>query len=276
MKKQMITISETILQRNSLFWPGQGSLAIEDDRKNIFIGVGIAVFDKLSTAVPFDIIGFMLSAEFIKRRIPNSHVFLLIADQHAWLANNLSKTKARKFSTLMFNVVGKIIKSLKLKSWTVIMASNLFSDEKSLSYENLEIRDINHFFHNHQVGVKIGWKFNTGSTAHKTDEQHFDAKLNKINLNSVFVRPAETFNNEKPQESPYICTDQNSRIVLSANEHVVEKMVKINEIIDKNRFQAVQNHLRRITILFEMLLGDFPPKTPLEEKIKMIFDKIFN
>lgn len=276
MKKQMITISETLLQKNSLFWPGQRSLVIADNRKNIFIGVGIAVFDKFSTAIPFDIIGFMLSAEFIKRQIPNSHVFLLIADQHAWLANNLSKIKARKVSNLMFNVVSKIIKSLELEGWTIFMASNLFPDEKSMSYEKLEIRDINHFFHNHQAGVKIGWKFNTGSTAHKTDEQYFDAKLNKISLNSVFVRPAETFNSEKPQESPYICTDQNFRIVLSVNEHVVEKIAKINEIIDKNRFQAVQNHLRRITILFEMLLGDFPSKTHLEKKVEMILDKIFN
>jgi hypothetical protein len=84
------------LALNPLFWPNQGSFIVSENMPNIFIGCGIATKTQISQAVPFDIIGFLLSAEFIKRQIPKSQVCLLIADQHAWLANNFNRDYAKQ------------------------------------------------------------------------------------------------------------------------------------------------------------------------------------
>lgn len=281
-----IIVAEKILNLNPLFWPGQGNLVIKNKKKNIFLGVGIANPQKLSSSVPFDLVGFILSAEFIKRNIPNTKVFMLIADQHAWLVNKINKDQSKKVASALLSVINDMIKAFKLQNWQVFLASDVFPTDShsaswrigmtrktNLSYEELEKRDVLNFFNNHDTGIKIGWQFSSGNSAHKTDESHFDKNISQIT--SLFIRPAETFSCQKPQESPYICTDSNSRIVLSPDENVTEKISTIKQITDENRFQAVQNHLRRITILFEMLFGDFPPKTTVEKKVQSIINRVF-
>lgn len=262
MHKQIL-IPEKILSQNPLFWSGQGPVAIKPSKPNVFIGTGICNPTQLSQAIPFDALGFLLSAEFIKRLIiPKSHIFLLIADQHAWLANHFNKHQAQKIARLQFKTFSQIISSLQLKNWHVFLASKLFPQALPASYEALEIRDVNHFISHHQIGIKIGWKFGSGRN-HKTDEAHFDQNLNIV---SVFTKPGVTSDPHKPQESPYICTNPATRILLQLHQPhfggVVENL-------------ALQNHLKRITILFERLIMPLPPKTPVEQKVALILKTIF-
>ena len=261
MNKQFV-IPEKILSLNPLFWSGQGPVAVNPQKPNIFIGTGIATPTKISQAIPFDALGFLLSAEFIKRQIPHSQVFLLIADQHAWLANNFTKKAAQKIARLQFETFTRVINSLNLNHWHLFLASQLFPNAKPASYESLETRDVNHFINHHQVGLKLGWKFPAGKTAHKTDEAHFDQDLNIV---SIFTKPGVTADPHKPQESPYICTDLPTRVLLAKTLHP-------RGVTNP----AVQNHLKRTTILFERLFGAFPPKTPLDQKVKLILKQTFN
>ena len=257
--KQDIVITQQILSQNPLFWSGQGPIAVKTSHPNIFLGTGIATPTQLSRAVPFDTLSFLLSAEFIKRKIPKAQVFLFIADQHAWLANNFDIAKSKKITQLQLKTFTQIISSLKLKDWHIFLASQLFPNTKPASYETLETRDVTHFIRNHQIGIKIGWKFS--DSHHKTDEAHFDEGLN---ITSLFTKPGVTSDPHKPQESPYICTNSTTRILLSSHTRCV---------IDN---QAVQNQLKRITMLFEKLMGAFPPKTPLVKQLDIIINKIFN
>ena len=238
------------LSLNPLFWPNQADIVVDETKPNIFIGGGIATKTELSQAVPFDIAGFLLSAEFIKRLIPKSQVFLLIADQHAWLANNLEQ------------IVKKIIANFNLAGWKVFWASQIFPDALPQSYEELEKRDVTHFFNQHNCGLKIGWSASMAENQHKTDESHFDQQLN-IPIQSIFTKPGVTSNPKKPFESPYICTNPATRITVDKSS------------ISKWRVNpAVKNHLNRITMLFEQLIETFPNKTPLEVKVKKIISKI--
>lgn len=252
-------ISEKTLQQNPLFWPGQGPVVVKSNQPNIFIGTGVTTPTQLSRAIPLDALGFLLSAEFIKRLIPTTHVFLLIADQHAWLANHFNKHQAQKIAQLQFKIFSKIIASLQLKNWHIFLASKLFHQALPASYEALEIRDVNHFIKHHQVGIKIGWKFGNGQN-HKTDEAHFDQGIDII---SIFTKPGVTSDPHKPQESPYICTDPSNRILLHVHSRGVHDT------------PAVQKQLKRITILFEQLIKSFPNKTLLEQKLNLIIKQIF-
>lgn len=126
-----IVITEKVLQQNPLFWSGQGPVAIKPNKPNVFTGTGICNPTQLSQAIPFDALGFLLSAEFIKRQIPSSHVLLL--------------TKALKIAQLQFKVFTQVINSLKLKNWHIFLVSKLFPQALPASYEALETRDVNHF-----------------------------------------------------------------------------------------------------------------------------------
>lgn len=244
------------LSLNPLFWPDQGNFIVAENKPNIFIGCGIATKNQLSHAIPFDIIGFLLSAEFIKRQIPNSQVFLLIADQHAWLANHFDRKQSEKIAANLHKIIQKIVTNLNLTHWQIFKASQIFPEALPQSYEELESRDIAHFFNQHHCGLKLGWSFSIKETNHKTDETHFD---DKIPLQSIFTKPGVTNNPVKPQESPYICTDPTTRITIAL---VTTPEWKLNP--------AVKKHLNRITILFERLIKPFPNKTPLAEKVKSI------
>ncbi len=262
MPKQLV-ISEKTLQQNPLFWSGQGPVALDSFHPNIFIGTGICTPAQLSQAIPLDALGFILSAEFIKRQIPQAQVFLFIADQHAWLANNFDKNQSQKIAQLQLKTFTKIIKSLHLTNWHILLASKLFPKALPASYETLETRDVNHFINHHQVGIKIGWKFSSGNQSHKTDEVHFDQGLN---ITSIFTKPGLTSDPHKFQESPYICTNSTTRLLLQPS-YVHPRGV---------HEPAVQNQLKRITMLFEKLIQPFPPKTPLVKQLDIILNKIFN
>lgn len=273
MDNKQTIISEKFLSLNPLFWSGQGNIVVKNGNRNIFLGTGVATPTELSLTVPFDALGFLLSAEFVKRLIPNSQIFLLIADQHAWLANRISEKAAGKTANRQVKIFRRIISKLSLSNWHTFKASELFPQASPDSYENLEARDVNHFFHNHKVGIKIGWKFSVKNQPHKTDEAHFDQMLN-LPITSIFTKPGVTLDNVKSLESPYICTDPSKRILLFLGEKVDEKLG--SGTILENQHQAVQNQLKRITMLFELLIEPLPDKTPVEKKVKMILDKIFN
>jgi len=245
------------LSQNPLFWPNQGNFKVDKNKSNIFIGCGIATKTELSQAVPFDILGFLLSAEFTKRQIPKAQVFLLIADQHAWLANNFDHETCQKVADNLHKTIQKIIKNLNLKNWQVFLASQVFPNALPQSYEELEKRDVTHFFNQHNCGLKIGWSFSLAENNHKTDESHFDQDIPML---SIFTKPGVTANPKKPFESPYICTNPATRVTI--NQLSTSKVGSTNP--------AVKNHLNRITILFEQLIKPFPNKTPLEDKIKII------
>ncbi|MBI5356885.1 hypothetical protein HZB78_04755 [Candidatus Collierbacteria bacterium] len=240
---------------------------------NIFIGTGVATKNKLSVAIPFDSLGFLLSAEFIRQQIPGSHVFLLIADQHAWLANGISKTEVRKIASKQEKIFRQITSKFKLSNWHISKASGLFPHAIPDTYEKLETRDVSHFFHHRKTGVKIGWMFSAKENQHQTDEAHFDCNFD-FNIKSIFTKPGVTLDPSKPLESPYICSNPSKRILLTKNENLTNKLDSGST--SENQRQAVQNQLKRITMLFERVVEPLPDKTSVEKKVKIILDKIFN
>ena len=271
MNKSLV-IPESVLQLNPLFWSGQGNLMVNFSRPNIFIGTGVATKNELSKEIPFDSLGFLLSAEFIRQQIPDSHVFLLIADQHAWLANKLFENGSKKIANQQEIIFGRLISKLRISNWHIFKASELFPLAKPDSYENLETRDVFHFFQNHNAGVKIGWKSADKNDRHQTDEAHFDQNLD-FDIKSIFIKPGITLDPSKSFESPYICTSPSERILLSKDENVAEKLN--SRLVPNNQCQAVQNQLKRITILFEQVIGPLPAKTPVAKKVQLIIDRIF-
>lgn len=247
-----------LIKHNPLIWPNQGDIVVDPKHLNIFLGGGVATQTKISQAVPFDLLGFILTAEQVKRAT-DGQVHMLIADQHAWLANNLNRREAELATRNLKHLTQNILDCFKLSKWCIHLASEIFLNAKSDNYEALETRDINHFAANHQIGVKIGWTFSPKETG-ITDESHFDTLHD---LPNILIKPGLTNDPAKPHESPYICTDPTSRIIFNTSN-------------DWDVSPAVKNHLRNICQLFENLIEPFAPKTPLETKLKVIINRVIN
>ena len=148
----------------------------------------------------------------------------------------------------------------------------LFPQALPASYEELETRDVNFFVNHRQVGTKVGWKFSREVEVHKTDEAHFDSQVSR-SIKFIMTKPGMTLHPEKMHESPYICTDPATRIVLKSAENVTQKLK--TTVCNRGQITAVGNHLRRTVILFEMLTTKLPNKMPLEDKVKLINNMIF-
>lgn len=254
----MKIVIKDLIKHNPLIWPNQDDVLLQPNHPNIFLGGGVATQTKISTAVPFDLLGFMLTAEQVKRAT-GGNVHLLIADQHAWLADNLDGELAAQVANNLKIIIQKIITRYKLTNWRIHLASDIFPNAIRANYDSLEIRDIAHFVENHQVGLKISWTFSP-KVAGVTDESHFDTLHS---LPTVLIKPGLTDDPIKPHESPYICTDPTTRITFSRSNNW-------------DVSPAVKNHLRNICVLFESLVEPFPPKTPVEQKIKIIINQIIN
>lgn len=247
---------EELIKHNPLIWSNQPDVFWDAQSSSIFLGGGVATQTKISRTVPFDLLGFILTAEQIKRQTKGK-VHMLIADQHAWLANNLSQSETMEAAQKLQEVVIKIITNLKLDNWHIHLASEIFPNTQPNNYEVLETKDIAHFVNHHQIGIKIGWTFSPKEIG-ITDESHFDSLHN---VPTILIKPGLTDDPAKPHESPYICTDPTKRITFG----------------DSNNWDAspaVKNHLRDICLLFENIIEPFPAKTPLETKCKTIIDNI--
>lgn len=250
-----IKIAE-LIKHNSLIWSNQPDIVVDQNSLNIFLGGGIATKTQISQAVPFDLVGFMLTAEQL-RRTTRGHVHMLIADQHAWLANNLNQTQATRAANRLFDMTTHIIHNFGFANWHTHLASQIFPNAVIASYEALESHDITHFVDHHQVGIKLGWTFSPKEKG-ITDEAHFD-QLHS--LPTILIKPGLTNDPNKPHESPYICTNPSQRITL-------------DKPINWDISLRVQNHLRNICSLFESIIQPFPAKTPLSTKIQQIIQII--
>lgn len=235
---------EELIKLNPLIWPNQPDIVVNPNHSNIFLGGGVATKNQISRSVPFDLLGFMLTAEQMNR-LTKGEIHLLIADQHAWLANQINQDEAKLATQKLKDIISNIITCFKLKDWSIHLASEIFPGTTESNYETLETRDINLFTTNHGVGIKIGWTFSPKEIG-ITDESHFDTLHN---LPTILIKPGLTSDPAKPHESPYICTDPTTRIVFGTSNNW-------------DVSPAVKNHLRNICLLFENLIEPFPPKTP--------------
>jgi len=250
-----IKISE-LIKHNPLIWQNQEDVVMDLQTPNIFLGGGVATATQVSQAVPFDLLGFMLTAEQMKKQT-GGEVHMLIADQHAWLANSLDQVLVTRAAVNLNTIVTRIVEQFHFTAWHIHLASMLFPDQLPTNYEVLETRDVAHFASSFKCGIKLGWTFSLKETG-RTDESHFD-KLHA--LPTILIKPGVSDDLNKPHESPYICTNPSARITLSSsNNWDISPVVK--------------NHLRDICLLFENLVEPFPPKTPVEEKCKNIINQI--
>ena len=263
-------------QNFSQFKTGGGSL---------FFGIGLMSKDKLSVAMPFDILSFFFVSEILKRPLNLSGVNIIIADNHA-LSNGLfSKSKINDLANQTSNQINKIIRNFALKDFNVFKASeihSLDSFQKILTnlpsmeneYLRLEIADTLWLVENKNLKVKLGWAISSEKQVGGNDERFFDKGILKTSpdIQLIHLQAGRTLNPIRPKASPYLSTDGEPRILLVKDENVEQKIKStIGNWPDKSMGGLI-SHLHDIVRCFERLQGRLPFNS-LGQKIQFIIDK---
>ncbi len=288
MKKEKLL---SILKEEPLFIEGLSSDFIDWDlllstvNPSLFFGIGLCTSKEPATAIPFDILSFFFLAEKLQRELSLDTIFVLIADEHARTNTFMTDEIIQKRTNEMKSTCIKVIRNLRLKNFTVILSSDIHTDPQFQTiletmpnmpnqYLQKEIADMTWFTNVKNVRLKLGWSINNDPIPQGHDERFFDSQIrdaHALPLSFLHCKAGKTFDSNRPKASPYISIEGESRILLSPNENVKEKLDLFSTRKDDEMARAALNHMGSIVRLFESLFIRIPKET-LAEKIQFIID----
>lgn len=227
--------------------------------KNIYVGLGVCARGSMSKAIPFDIFSMILCAEAFRRYLKSDQVFYIIADTHAALTGH-DPNRILDYSLQLSKFLDNIF-----RVWNVPHQNVLASFINDISYKSAiqssanerymqaEIADMFYFAEKHDVGVKLGWKYDPASAGKKRlgfDEWYFDRYARKIHvpLQFGYAISGRTMNPSTPIVSPYLCLDKNSRIILK-DLHMEDKLRMMSES-SETAIQHYISYIQEIQMLY--------------------------
>lgn len=277
---------QVLLENEPLIINWENFNKFENNNKgSIFFGIGLMSKDKLSVAMPFDILSFFFVSEILKKSLNLSEVNVIIADNHAISNNLFKKCKIANLADQTFNQISKIVRNFAFKNFNVFKASEIHkldSFQKILSdlpemkneYLRLEIADTIWLNQNKDLKIKLGWAISTEKKVGGNDERFFDTNIQQMcpDISLVHLQAGRTLDPNRPKASPYLSINKEPRILLLKNENVDQKIKSaISNWSDKSMGGLI-SHLHDIVRCFEKLQGRLPFSL-LAQKIQFIIDK---
>ncbi len=257
---------------------------------NLMLGIGLANC-KVSDGLPFDSLGMVFVAEFLKRELNLGKNYLLIADSCA-LQNGVDKEQLNRLAQKEKAIFERIVD--QFENWEIFRASELEEGNREFDeildsvrrtrvpekYRQLQDRNREPFPNEYvskqlsemrllrtrsDTKIKVGWKM-PGSTF---DERVFDSLYTEIfgqDMSFVYVECGKTLNPEKPNAPPYLSGNSRERIILDVDEKVVEKV----ELSEEKATKDYRAFLGRISGLYKKLICGFTA----EETAQKIIDRV--
>jgi hypothetical protein len=257
-------------------------------KQSLFFGVGIMTADKLSMAVPFDILGLFFTAEQIRKELKLNKVIVLIADTHAISNKLFSKKQINNQTKKILLIINKIIKNFNLSHFEILLGSNLKQDLRFQKiFDNLpnfpnqylkhEVADAIWLSKFQKAKIKLGWTMENNKNIKGHDERFFDQKIQQFcpNISLVHLKAGHTFDKLRSRVSPYISIAEENRILLKKCEDINQKIFKAKKIWSDPNLGGALNHLAKINRLFEKLFEPLGKKgkISLEQKLQIILEK---
>ncbi|NTW62106.1 tyrosine--tRNA ligase [Candidatus Saccharibacteria bacterium] len=256
---------------------------------SIYYGTGLTTPKAISTGVPFDMLGMMLTAEKARRVAGFDKVYHHIADTHAktnaWInPAEVDAVCARTVSTLQ-----AVSHNLGLDHFEFMLASTFdgtqeyqdlvdsFSESNEHEYVRREMADMEWYRTNADVRVKLGWIIQAKETNVGFDERRFDREYLRFHpgqMSFVYAKPGRTFDSSRPKASPYISIEGESRLMLEPGVDVAE----VFESLSDPNLGGAKKHIESIVELYESLYGEIgqtDEEVTLASKVQSIIDRCF-
>lgn len=253
---------------------------------NLFFGAGVMTHNKLSTAVPFDILGFFFTAEQLRRLFNGHKVFVFIAEQHAFANQLFPEDQIRQQTDRMLATINKIIRNFNLSHFQVIRTSDLQEvasirkifrqelpkmDNQYLQHEVADVLWLNKF---HNLKLKLGWAMNLEPEATGHDERFFDQEIKKFctKVEFLHLKPGRTFDKTRSRVSPYISIPEETRLLLQEGQNIQQLLNSVKQTVSHDVIKATFRHLCNIVRLHDQLFEPLKFMT-MTEKIQTILNK---
>lgn len=257
----------------------------------VFLGIGLCSKTQLSLGLPIDVLGMLLSAEEIRRRLQIPSLLVLIADSHARI-NHFDPWQIGKLSQRWSEVLGLIKDAFSLSHMKIIRASTFHNSKEymeifsklsariassELDYFIEEISDMVYFNRNLGNMIKVGWTISSsGKSLSNFDEMAFDDCFRKWignHLGFVYCKAGRVLDVQHHKASPYIVSDPRRRICLTTNEPIYQKLHWAEKNMSNSIVRGVRKHLKNIARSFSSLID--PLDGILEVRLHSILSKIF-
>lgn len=255
--------------------------------KSLFFGIGLCTAKEPAVAIPFDILGFFLVAERLRRFLDMNRVIVLIADTHALTNRFMTSDEVHTLTQKSIRTLTGIIQNLDLSEFELLVHSDiaaLKSFTQTLDaipamdnqYLHHEIADISWLIKHKNVALKLGWTIDSSPIPGGHDERFFDTHLQKLEslpISFLYLKAGRTFDKHRQKVSPYISVSGEPRIIIDPHEDVRGKFCEARSSWGNDHFGGTRKHIADIVRLFEKLFGQLLSLS-LEQKIEHIMKRI--
>jgi hypothetical protein len=258
--------------------------------KAVFVGIGLCTREVLSSTLPVDLVGLLLTAERARRALGATTLMVAVADVHA-RENEFDALAVRRRAQETEATLQRLGERLRLPRMRVVRASQFqdssgyqrilqWVDEVSARDEHpyvmREAADIEYL--NRQFGglLKLGWTVSSlPAGTERFDEVAFDRRYQAWVGNGVgfvYAKAGRALDDRCPKVSPYTVTEPERRICLHPGEDVRAKLRQAEGRIQPSTIRGVRRHLTRITREFRDLVA--PVHGDVESRIQQIIGHV--
>ncbi|MDQ3265362.1 MAG: hypothetical protein M3Y59_17180 [Myxococcota bacterium] len=262
--------------RTSLAGMSQGAWAVRP--RTIFMGVGLCARGELSRAVPLDLLGMLLPAEVLRRKLRCQDLVVLIADTHA-LANGFPPHQVEERALALEQVLHNIRTACHLPGLRILRASRL---HQASGYQRmlLQVRSrAEHGLHEYllqqyadvlylhqQQGpvLKVGWSLPSSDPLRQRDEVILDQQMAAITgarLSYVYCKPARTLADASPRMPPYVVKRPESRLCLDRPDDPASKLSYALRRAHPSTVAGFRKHLKRLVYTYGKVVEPLPRGT---------------
>lgn len=273
--------------RNSL--AGIRNVPADRRPRTVFVGLGLCTRRELTRAVPLDVLGMLLPAELLRRRLGAPELLVLIADRHA-LENGFPAEAVETRARILEEALGRIRAGCRLDALRTIRASSFHHSGEYLSmlaglrrrisgthdYVLRQFADILYLSQARGPFLKVGWALPSEEPLRRRDELALDHALTHVAGNRfgfVYCKPGRTLADASPRVCPYIVKRPEARLCLDRPEDVSLKLGLAERTASPETVAGFRSHLRRLVYTFCRVVEPLP-KDRLDRRVAMLVTRL--
>lgn len=259
---------------------------------NIYFGTGLATPKEISQGLPFDFLGMLLTAEWMRQKTNGKKIIHEISDSHACIVHD--KKRITALANQQKEQATKLATSLGLGNiYSCVLASEYrhttefkdiqreidkLSPTDTLPYVRYQSAGNLYFARYKNVSCKIGWLVDDNKTKGKLDERSFNAAYDALGLDPIcfaYTWCGWTFDQQRSRVSPYTSIKGEKRIMLEGQSSAAFEIKKLlDQCSNKKISRLAIMHLARILTTYDNLFGESAPNfwcsTPKKESNRFI------
>lgn len=258
--------------------------------RSVFVGFGLCSRGELSQAVPLDVMGMLLPAELLRRRLGARELLVLIADTHA-LENGFPEAQVTERADALEQVLRRIRGACRLWNLRIIRASSLHvaggyrhtldrvrrrTAVDCHEYVRRQFADVLYLDETYGPLLKVGWALSSADPKRQRDERVLDQALTEATgapLSFVYCKPARTLSEASPRMPPYVVKRPDARLCLDRPEDASAKLRRARHTASPETVAAFRSHLRSMLYTYCRVIEPLPRGT-IEERLEALMARV--